>query len=173
MADNSERILILSTILLLLIIVQSINYSPHRHIGTLKDINVDIYTSQDNYTLGEGFTATIYFVNSDSEDVWIEGFHQYTINRYNLNHPEKGIIADVLVNLDQENPWIHVPAHSRIVFDTVFCKPQYEGEFRICCLGAEKTVLILEQDSAWVTATVLNVELSAELDILARAPEKA
>lgn len=162
MTDTSERIIILTAIILMFVAIQSYSMLTGKRIGTLNDIEVEIYTPQVNYTLGEGFTATIYFVNSDIKDVWIKAFHQYTINRYNLNHPEKGIISDVLVNLDQENPWIHVPAHSRMVFDTVFCKPQYEGEFRICCLGAEKTVLILEQDSAWVTATVINVELSPE-----------
>jgi hypothetical protein len=144
MADNSERILILSTILLLLIIVQSINYSPPRHIGNLKDIDVEIYTPRQNYTLGENFTAIVYFVNNESEEVWVEAVSQYTIHSYSLDHPGEGLSADVHVTIDRENPWIHVPANSRIKFDYMHCKPQYRGEFRISCLGAEKTVLILE-----------------------------
>jgi hypothetical protein len=173
MADNSERILILSTILLLLIIVQSINYSPPRRIGTLKDIDVDICTPQDNYTLGEGFTATVYLVNAESEDIWIEGFYQYAINRYSLGHPEEGKIADVQVQFDKENPWIHVPANSKTKFENIYCMPKYSGEFRIICLGAKKTVLILEygcaeanndNESRYVDIGILDLKVQPDKD---------
>jgi hypothetical protein len=113
--------------------------------GTLKDIDVEIYTPQDDYVLGENFTAVVYFVNDESEDIWIEGLHQYTINCYSLSHPMEGITADVQVMLDASAPWIHVPAYSMIMFDHVYCDPEYSGDYRISCLGAEKTVLILSR----------------------------
>lgn len=109
-----------------------------------QDIGVEIYTPRQNYTLGENFTAIVYFVNNESEEVGVEAVSQYTINSFSLSHPEEGLSADVYDIIDSENPWMYIPANSRIEFDYMFCKPQYTGEFRISCLGAEKTVLILE-----------------------------
>jgi len=137
MADNSERVLFLSTILLLLIIVQSINYSPPRHIGTLKDIDVDIYTPQDNYTLGEEFTATVYLVNDESEDIWIEAISSYMIVANSLNDPEPiRQLVDVDFG-DEDNPLIYIPANSRVTFETIPCIPKYPGEFQIICIGGK------------------------------------
>lgn len=144
MTDTSERIIILSAIILMFIAIQSYSELTGKRIVTLKDIEVEIYTTQDAYTLGENFTAIVYFVNNESEEVWVESVSQYTKHSYSLDHPEEGLSADVHVTIDRENPWMHIPANSRIKFDYMHCKPQYTGEFRISCLGAEKTVLILE-----------------------------
>lgn len=149
MAGTSERIIILSAFLLAVIIVQStqmyqIEPIKEDTILTVKDMQIQIATLRDNYTLGENFTAIVYLVNDESEDVWVEAVSQYTINSYSLSHPEEGLSADVHVTIDSENPWMHIPSNSKIKFDYMHCWPQYTGEFRISCLGAEKTVLILE-----------------------------
>ena len=128
------------------ILESSQNASMPREMRTLKDIGINIYTPRQNYTLGENFTAIVFFVNNESEEVWVEAVSQYTINSYSLSHPEEGLSKDVHDTIDSEHPWIHIPANSRITFDYMYCKPQYTGEFRISCLGAEKTVLILEPD---------------------------
>lgn len=144
MTDTSERIIILSAIILMFIAIQSYSELTGKRIVTLKDIEVEIITPQDAYILGENFTAIVYFVNNESEEVWVEAVSQYTIYSYSLDHPEEGLFADVHVTPDSENPWMHIPANSRIKFDYMHCKPQYGGEFRISCFGAEKTVLILD-----------------------------
>jgi len=124
--------------------IQSYSELTGKRIVTLKDIEVEIYTPQDTYTLGENFTAIVYFVNNESEEVWVEAVSHYTIHSYSLSHPEEGLSADVHVTINRENPWMHIPANSRIKFDYMHCWPQHTGEFRISCLGAEKKVLILE-----------------------------
>jgi len=144
MADTSDRIIILSAIILMFIAIQSYSELTGKLIVTLKDIEVEIYTPKDAYTLGENFTAIVYFVNNESEEVWVEAVSQYYIHSYSLDHPEEGLSADVHVTIDRENPWMHIPANSRIKFDYMHCYPKYRGEFRISCLGAEKTVLILK-----------------------------
>ena len=109
-----------------------------------QDIDVEIYTPRQNYTLGENFTAIVYFVNNESVEVWVEAVSHHTINSYSLSHPEESLSADVHDAIDIENPWMHIPENSRIKLDYMQCKPQYTGEFTITCLGAEKTVLILD-----------------------------
>jgi hypothetical protein len=55
---------ILSAFILLFIALQSNSDLTGKRIGTLNDIEVEIYTTQDEYTLGEDFTATVYLVNA-------------------------------------------------------------------------------------------------------------
>jgi hypothetical protein len=84
MADNSGRIIILSAVLRVVIVVTSIQlYQMERVkegiILTWKDMEILIATSRDNYTLGEGFTATVYLFNNRSEEVRMEPITSCTI----------------------------------------------------------------------------------------------
>lgn len=143
LADTSERIIILSAVVLVIIILLS-NSGLTRTIITINDVEVEIATSGDNYTLGEGFTATIYFVNSGSKDVWLNPISEVAFLGRSINDPEpnKGV---TLLGWPHAN-MIHIPAKSKIkVFERGFVS-QYSGDFLITCFGAEKTVLILDSE---------------------------
>jgi hypothetical protein len=142
MIKTSERIVILSALLLAVIIVWSPNSGLVRTISTVNDVEVEIGTSRDNYTLGESFTATVYFVNNGQKDVWMNPIYELSFlgNSLNDSKPNSGSILLDWV----QGAMIHIPAKSKIkLFERDF-EPQYSGEFLITCLGAKKTVLILE-----------------------------
>lgn len=142
MIKTSERIVILSALLLAVIIVWSPNSGLVRTISTVNDVEVEIGTSRDNYTLGESFTATVYFVNNGPKDVWMNPIYELSFlgNSLNDSKPNSGSILLDWV----QGAMIHIPAKSKIkLFERDF-EPQYSGEFLITCLGAKKTVLILE-----------------------------
>jgi len=140
MADASERIIILSAVILVVIIVWLPTSGLMRTIVTVNDVEVEIVTSRDYYALGETFTANVYLVNTRSRDVWMEPISSLSFSGVSENAPEPAIgIADI--------SWtdkFHIPAESKAQLLHQGFKPKYSGEFTITCLGAEKTVLILE-----------------------------
>ena len=142
MIKTSERIVILSALLLAVIIVWSPNSGLVRTISTVNDVEVEIGTSRDNYTLGESFTATVYFFNTVKMFFWMNQIYELSFlgNSINDSKPNSGSILLDWV----QGAMIHIPAKSKIkLFERDF-EPQYSGEFLITCLGAKKTVLILE-----------------------------
>ena len=68
MADASERIIILSAVVLVIIALLP-KSGLMRPLGTVFDVEVEITTSRDSYTLGESFTATLHLVNNGSKEV--------------------------------------------------------------------------------------------------------
>ncbi len=186
MADASERIIVLSAVVLV-IILWIPNSGLMRPLGTVFDIEIEITTSRDNYTLGESFTATLHLVNNGSKDVWLNPIYELPFRGSSVNDPEP---ETVVIHLDWiQGAKIHVPPKSKkSIFEREF-KPQYSGEFIITCFGVKKTVLILDpeqgvsvgswslndgggldriprDENAWVTATVLNFEPSPTLKIV-------
>ena len=146
MTDTSERIIILSFILLMFIAIQSPSDLTGKRIGTINDIEVEIYTSQDTYVLGEKFNATVYLENNDSEDIWIESISSFEITAVSLNDPNP-LRHIVDGEPAEKGSLMHIPANSSVKFMDIQCNPQYPGEFRIICIGGKKTVLIIEPES--------------------------
>ena len=140
MADASERIIILSAVILVVIVVWLPTSGLMRTIVTVNDVEVEIVTSRDYYALGETFTANVYLVNTRSRDVWMEPISSLSFSGVSENDPEPAIgIADI--------SWtdkFHIPAESKAQLLYQDFKPKHTGEFTITCLGVEKTVLILE-----------------------------
>ncbi len=137
MADASERIIILSAVVLV-IILWIPNSGLIQTIVTIHDLEIEIVTSRDNYTLGENFTANVYLVNTRSRDVWME-----PINGIPIKHVEATWVEVVLVFM---NDTLHIPANSKVF--SVFRRftPIRTGEFTIQCMGVRKTVLILDSE---------------------------
>ena len=147
--DTSDRIIILSFIILMFIAIQSPSDLTGKRIGTLNDIEVEIHTSQEAYVLGEKFTANVFLVNNDSEDIWIEDIPFYEITAVSLNDPTP---LRHWVDVTSADALLHIPANSSVKFEKIYCNPKYPGEFRIICIGGKKTVLIIE--SKFENATV-------------------
>ena len=141
MADSSERIIILSAVVLVIIVLLP-NSGLTPTIGTIFDVEIEITTSRDNYTLGESFTATVYLVNSGSKDVWLNPIYELPFRGSSTNDPEP---ETVVILLDwPHGHMIHVPPKSKFKLIERDFESQYYGDFLITCFGAEKTVLILE-----------------------------
>ena len=116
MADTSNRIIILSA-LLLVVIILSLNSGPYRTIVTVNDVEVEIVTSRDYYTLGENFTATLYFENNGTRDVWMKPMDELPFLGRSINDPEPDTGVTLL-------DWPHghmirIPAKTKI---TVFVR---------------------------------------------------
>jgi hypothetical protein len=152
------------------IAIQSNSNVTGKRIGTLNDIEIEISTSQDIFVLGETFTATVFLVNNDSYDIWIKALHSYMIDANSLNDPNP-VIGLVDVTFSKKNPLIHIPANSSVKFEEIQCSSQYTGEFQIICIGGKKTVLILEEDIAWIKAFILTGEPSSNLEIVELSSE--
>lgn len=176
MADTSERIITLSAILLVVVIVlstQIVQMNPAKEkedsILTVKDMQILIATSRDNYTLGEGFTATVYLVNNRSEEVQMEPITSLTIEGKGVNETiGSGTGVDWMYVAGTTT---HLPANAKRKLADKYFTPEQTGEFIITCLGANKTVNILEKENAWITATILTVEPSPNLDIVELSSE--
>ena len=142
MVDASERILILSAVVLV-IIVWLPNSGLIQTIVAIDDVEVEIDTSRDYYYLGDSFTANVYLVNTRSKDVWMEPVSSLSFSGVSKNDPEPAIgIVDI--------SWtdkFHIPANSKAQLLHQGFKPKFLGEFIITCLGARKKVLILESNS--------------------------
>ncbi len=147
MPDTSERIIILSAVILVVIIGQFVKMYKTEPIKedtilTWRDMQIQIATSRDNYTLGEGFTATVYLVNNRSEEVQmqpitslsIEGGRDMGYSGLASTHdwtPAAGTVTTL-------------PAYSKKKLADQYFTPEKTGEFIITSLGVNKTVLILE-----------------------------
>ena len=175
MADTSERIIILSVFLLMAVFVRSTQMNPAEPISeitdtilTWKDMHIEIATSRDIYVLGDRFTATVYLGNNRSVEVRMKPVYSITIvggvNRSDgigrftsWTYP-----ADTIITL---------PPNSKKKVDEATFTPKKTGLFIIESMGIEKSVLILEQKYAWVTATALNFEPSPTLKIVELSSE--
>ncbi len=146
MADTSERIIILSAVILVVIIGQSVKMfktEPIREdtILTWRDMQIQIATSRDNYTLGDRFTATVYVVNNRSEEVRMTPIYSASliggVNRSDgIGHLSSWTYpADAVTT---------IPPNSKMKIIESMFSPNQSGPFRIACLGIEKTVQILE-----------------------------
>ena len=141
MVDASERIIILSAVVLVIILWLPTS-GLMRPLGTVFDLEIEITTSRDNYTLGESFTATLHLVNNGSKDVWINPIYELPFRGSSVNDPEPD--TGVILRDYPQGHKIHVPPKSkRSIFEREF-KPQYSGEFIISCWGVKKTVQIRE-----------------------------
>ena len=155
MADTSERIIILSVILLVVVIVMSTQMdqlTPVKEkedvILTVKDMQIQIATSRDNYTLGERFTATVYLVNNRSEEVKMDPITSLTIEG-GRDIGYGGLVSNH--NWDYATGSITtLPAYSKKKLADQYFTPEQTGEFIITSLGVNKTVLILEPDVDYI-----------------------
>ena len=146
MADTSERIIILSAVVLVIIVLFP-NSGLMRPLGTVFDIEVEITTSRDNYTLGESFTATLQLVNNGSKDVWMNPIYELPFLGNSVNDPEP---TTGMIDLDWiQGAKIHVPPKSKTQLFELNFEPQYSGEFVISCFGVKKSVLILEPEQEY------------------------
>jgi hypothetical protein len=68
MADTSERIILLSFIILMFIAIQSPSYLTGKRNGTINDIDVEIYTSHDEYLLGARATKLFQRANPSKRE---------------------------------------------------------------------------------------------------------
>ena len=143
MADASDRIIILSAVVLVIIALLP-NSGLMRPLGTVFDIEVEITTSRDSYTLGESFTATLHLVNNGSKDVWMNPIYELQFLGNSVNDPEP---TTGIIDLDWiQGAKIHVPPKSKFKLFELDFKPQYSGAFLISCFGVKKTVQILEPE---------------------------
>ena len=117
MADRSGRIIILSALLLMVIITWSSKNGLLWTTIMVDAVEVEIETSRDNYTLGESFTATVYFVNNCSKDVWMNPIIELAFLGSSLNDPEPNT-GVILLDWGQ-GAMIHIPAKSKIKL----CRP--------------------------------------------------
>jgi hypothetical protein len=152
MADTSERIVILSAVVLAIIILLPTS-GLMRPLGTVFDIEVEITTSRDNYTLGESFTATLHLVNNGSKDVRMNPIYELPFRGSSVNDPEPNT---GVIHLDWiQGAKIHVPPKSKFkLFERDF-ESQYSGEFIISCFGVKKTVQILDSESEGETVNAI------------------
>ncbi len=141
MVDTSERIIVLTALILVTVMVWAPNSGPPRTIVTVKDLEIKIVTLRENYTLGESFTADAFLVNNRSEEVWIKPISSIIIVGYSLNGTDP--IAEVS-HISVTKDLIRIPANSTRKIQSRVFKPLFLGEFRISCLGLKKTVLIRE-----------------------------
>ena len=141
MADKSERIIILSAIVLVILLWLPTSGLMRTSV-TIEDLEIEIVTSRDNYTLGENFTANVYLVNTLTRDIWMEPINSLSFYGTSENDSEP---AQGAIDISWEKgTLIHLPAESKTKFVDLPFNAQYAGQFRIICLGAEKTVQIRE-----------------------------
>jgi hypothetical protein len=170
MADTSERIIILTAVLLAVIFIRSTQMYQVEPINeiedtvlTWKDMQIQIATSRDIYTLGDRFTATVYLVNNRSEEVKVKPVYSCSIGG-GVNRTD---------GIGKYTSWtyppdiiITLPPNSKTKLDGASFTPKQTGAFVIESMGVEKTVLILEQGSAWIKALVLTGAPSPNLHIV-------
>ncbi len=143
MADTSERIILLSAVVLV-IIVWLTNSGLIRTNVTVDEVEVEIDTTRDYYYLGDSFTANVYFVNNRSKDVWMEPVSSFSFSGVSENDPASGHVVDVTDNPEGR---LHIPAQTKVLLIDQLFMPNELGEFTITCLGARKKVLIIESQS--------------------------
>ena len=139
MVDTSRRIIILSAVVLV-IILWFPNSGLMRNIVTIDDLEVEIVTSRDNYTLGENFTANVYLVNTRSRDVWMEPINAVMFSGQSVSDNRDWPIAVI----DFMNDTLHIPSKSKVFLVYRRFTPTIAGEFEIRCGGVRKTVQIYE-----------------------------
>ncbi len=141
MVDTSERIIILTAVVLV-IILWIPNSGLMRTIVTIHDLEIEIVTSRDNYTLGENFTANVYLVNTRSRDVWMEPIQAVMFSGQSVSDNRDWPQAVI----DFMNDTLHIPSKSKVFLVYRRFTPIITGEFIIQCSGMRKTVLILDSE---------------------------
>jgi len=152
MADTSERIIILSAVVLVIITLLP-KSGLMRPLGTVFDIEVEITTSRDSYTLGESFTAALHLVNNGSKDVWMNPIIEVPFIGNSVNDPEPN--TGVIFLYWPHGHMIHVPPKSKFKLSERDFESQYSGEFLISCFGVKKTVLIFDPPSEGETVNAM------------------
>ena len=140
MSDASERIIILSAVVLV-IILWIPNSGLIQTIVTIDDLEIEIVTSRDNYTLEENFTANVYLVNTRSRDVWMEPIISIPFTGSSKSDLA-GTLPHVFINVMDGR--LRISAKTKVLLIDRLFTPTKPGEFIITCLGARKTVRILE-----------------------------
>ncbi len=149
MPDTSERIIILSAVVLV-IILWFPNSGLIRTFVTIDDLEIEIVTSRDNYTLGENFTASVYLVNTRSRDVWMEPIQAIILRGDWEGKPAWGEAV-----IDFMNDTLHIPSKSKVFLVYRRFTPIITGEFIIQCSGVRKTVLIFDLPSEGETVNAM------------------
>ena len=125
-----------------------------RTIITVDDV-VKIDTSENYYTLGKTFTATLYFENNGKHEVWIKPFYELPFSGRSINDPEPNTDVILLDYPHADESAIPLPAKSKILYFERDYKPKFTGEFIISCLGVNKSVLILDPPSEGETVIAM------------------
>ncbi len=141
MADASERIVILSAVVLVIILWLP-NSGLIQTIVTIDDVEVEIDTSRNHYYLGDNFTANVYLVNTRSRDVWMEAIQGVMFSGLSQFDPILPIA--VLIEMDGR---LLIPANSKVFLIDRLFTPRRAGEFQIQCSGRRKKVVIFESKS--------------------------
>jgi len=140
MADTSDRIIILSAVILVVIVVWTSSYPP---IVSLSDIQIELETDKALYLVNEEFKVKASFYHEKSYAVRINTNIDYNLIGYTLER------EGIPVSLSHGFPknFSTIPPYSSIKVHTGTLQPRYSGEFFISCLGVNKTVLILDSES--------------------------
>ena len=94
------------------------------------------------HTLGEGFTATVYLVNTRSEEIQMEPITGLNIEGRSVNGT--GGLVTFIDWFPAAGTVTILPANSKKKLVDKYFTPEQTGEFIITCLGEKKTVLIIE-----------------------------
>lgn len=137
MADTSDRIILLSALILVGIIVWTFMLPT---IVSLSDIQIELETDKTLYLVDEEFTVKVSFYNEKSYTVRINTNIDKDLIGYTLGR--EGIPA--LLGHGFPKKFSKIPPNSRIEFYSGILTPKYSGDFLITCLGANKSVQILE-----------------------------
>lgn len=148
MADTSDRIIILSALILVTIIVWTSMLPP---IVSVSDIQIELETDKALYLVDEEFKVKASFYNEKSYAVRINTNIDYNLIGYTLGR------EGIPVSLGHGFPknYNKIPPNSSIRIYTGTLQPRYSGEFFISCMGVNKTVLILDSVSAGETANAM------------------
>lgn len=156
MASASDRIIVLTAIILVMVMVWAPNREPPRTIVSMKDLKVKINTSREYCTLGESFTAYAFLVNNRSEDVWIKPLPSGSIVGHSLNGTDP-IIDDI--HGDPAEELICIPVNTSKILSRKFT-PLFTGEYQISFLGIKKIVPVIKPQTGNVTVHVVMNEHS-------------
>jgi hypothetical protein len=108
-------------------------------------MQIQIGTSRDNITLGEGFTATVYLVNNSSKRVRMEPITSCTIEGISENGDDGGGAA--ISWTPAVGTVTTLPSYSKKKLIDKYFTPEQAGEFIITSLGVNKTVHVLYNES--------------------------
>ncbi|MCW3990812.1 MAG: hypothetical protein NWE88_12145 [Candidatus Bathyarchaeota archaeon] len=148
MADASERIIVLSALLLIGIIAWTSTTTP---IVSLDDVRIELETEKGVYEMNEDIEVKVYFYNEKPFAVKLNTNIDKVIEGYT---PER---EPSPASTGHGHPIVYseIPPNSRIKFHSRPLTPKYSGEYLISCLGANKTVLIFDPPSEGETVIAM------------------
>jgi hypothetical protein len=148
MADTSERIIILTAVVLVVIIVWISTITP---IVSLDDVRIELETEKGVYEMDESIEVKVYLNNEKPFAVKINTNIDKVIEGYT---PER---EPSPASLGHGFPVVYsmIPPNSRIEFHSTMLTPKYSGEYLISCLGANKRVQILDPPSEGELVTAM------------------